>query len=130
MFGQSDPELNGGELQIEVGDHLHLSVDQILASLDNVQTSINPNDARCAPQSKGSFKSSGNTLGAVIVQDFEVHPVTGKAENNKDPSFGLVTVDMGENRSEDISLTVGERRLNRLEDIGDICFVRHEGYLI
>ena len=71
-----------------------------------------------------------NPLGAVIMQDFEVHPATGKAENNKDPSFGLVTIDVGENRSEDVGLTVGERRLNRLEDIGDICFEHHEGYLI
>ena len=37
---------------------------------------------------------------------------------------------MGENRSEGVGLTVGERRLNRLEDIGDICFERPEGYLI
>ena len=64
------------------------------------------------------------------MQNFEVHPATGKAENNKDPSFGLVTIDVGENRSEDVGLTVGERRLNRLEDIGDVCFERREGYLI
>ena len=55
------------------------------------------------------------------MQDFEVHPTTGKAENNKDPSFGLVTVDMGENWSEDVGLTVGKRRLNRLKDIRDVC---------
>ena len=48
------------------------------------------------------------------MQDFEVHPATGKVEYNKDPSFGLVIVDMGENRSEDVCLTVGKRRLNRL----------------
>ena len=46
-----------------------------------------------------------------------MHPATGKAEHNNDPSFGL---DMGENRSEDVCLTIGKRRLNRLEDIGDV----------
>ena len=70
MFGQSDPELNGGELQIEVGDDLHLCVNQVLTSLNNVETSIDPNDARCAPQSKGSVESSGDALGAVIMEDF------------------------------------------------------------
>ena len=64
-------------------------------------------------QSKGSVESSGNALGAVVMQDFEVHPATGKAEHNKDPSFG-----MGENRSKYVCLTVGKRRLNSLKDIG------------
>ena len=64
------------------------------------------------------------------MQDFEVHPATGKAEHNNDPSFGLVTIDMGENRSEDVCLTVGKRRLNRLEDIGEVCLKRREGYLV
>ena len=63
-------KFNGGELQIEVGDDLHLSVNQVFASLNNVETSINPNDARCASQGEGSIKTSGDTLGAVVVQDF------------------------------------------------------------
>ena len=56
-----------------------------------------------------------------------MHPATGKAEHNNDPSFGL---DMGENRSEDVCLTIGKRRLNRLEDIGDVSLKRCEGYLV
>ena len=52
VFGKSNPEFNGGELQIEVGDDLHLRVNQVLASLNNVETSINPNDARCASWAK------------------------------------------------------------------------------
>jgi len=59
-----------------------------------------------------------------------MHPATGKAENNKNPSLGLDTIDLSENRFEDVSLTVGERRLDRFEDIWDICFKRHEGYLV
>ena len=56
------------------------------------------------------------------MQDFEVNPTTGKAKHNKDPSFDLVTVDMGENRSEDVGLTVVKRRVNKLENIRDLCF--------
>ena len=67
VFGKSSSKFNGGELQIEVGDDLHLSVNQVFASLNNVETGINPNDARCASQGEGSVESSGDALGAVVV---------------------------------------------------------------
>jgi len=67
VFGKSSSKFNGGELQIEVGDDLHLSVNQVFASLNNVETSINPNDARCTSQGESSVESSGDALRAVIV---------------------------------------------------------------
>ena len=38
-----------------------------MTSLDNVQSSVNPDDARGASQSIGSIKTSGDTLGAVVM---------------------------------------------------------------
>ena len=48
---------------IEVNFKLRLE----MTSLDNVQSSVNPDDARGASQSKGSIKTSGDTLGAVVM---------------------------------------------------------------
>jgi len=49
-----------------------------------------------------------------------VHPATGKTENDQYPPLGLGTVFVSKDRSEDVSLTVGERRLNRLEVVRDV----------
>ena len=51
-----------------------------------------------------------------------MHPATGKTEDYQDPSLGLVTLFVCKDRSEDVSLTVGERRLDRFEDVRDISF--------
>ena len=51
-----------------------------------------------------------------------MHPTTGKREDYQDPSLGLDTVFVCKDRSEDVSLTVGERRLDRFEDVRDISF--------
>ena len=51
-----------------------------------------------------------------------MHPATGKTENYQDPSLGLDTVFVCKDGSEDVSLTVGEGRLNRFEDVRDISF--------
>jgi hypothetical protein len=49
-----------------------------------------------------------------------VHPATGKTENDQYPPLGLGTVFVSKDGSEDVSLTVGERRLNGLEDVRDV----------
>ena len=59
-----------------------------------------------------------------------MHPLTGKTENYQAPSLGLVVVFVCKNRSEDVSLTVGERRLNRFVDVRDISFKRCEWNLV
>ena len=41
-----------------------------------------------------------------------MHPATGKTDNYQDPSLGLDTVFVSKDGSENVSLTVGERRLN------------------
>ena len=51
-----------------------------------------------------------------------MHPTTGKTKDYQDPSLGLDTVFVCKDRSEDVSLTVGERRLDRFEDVRDISF--------
>jgi len=49
-----------------------------------------------------------------------VHPATGKTENDQYPPLGLGTVFVSKDGSEDVSLTVGERRLYGLEDVRDV----------
>ena len=113
-----------------MGDDLHLRVDQILARLDNVQSTVDPDDERCTSQSEGSIKTSGDSLGAVVVQDLKMHPLTGKTEDYQDPSLGLGTVFLCKDRSEYVSLTVGEWRLDGFEDVRDISFKCSERDLV
>jgi hypothetical protein len=49
-----------------------------------------------------------------------MHPATGKTENDQDPPLGLDTVFVSKDGSENVSLTVGERRLNGFEDVRDV----------
>ena len=49
-----------------------------------------------------------------------MHPATGKTENNQYPPLGLGTVFVSKDGPENVSLTVGERRLYGLEDVGDV----------
>ena len=37
VFGKSDSELDTCEFDVEGGNHFYLSVDQVLATLDNIQ---------------------------------------------------------------------------------------------
>ena len=59
-----------------------------------------------------------------------MHPATGKTENDQDPPLGLDTVFVCKDGSEDVSLTVGERRLNRFEDVRDISLKCSEWNLV
>ena len=49
-----------------------------------------------------------------------MHSATGKTENDQYPPLGLDTVFVSKHGTENISLTVRERRLNRLEDVRDV----------
>ena len=73
VLGKGDSELNAFEFDVEGCNNFHLSVDQVLASLNNVQPGVNPDDLGCAPQSKYSPESSGYALGAVMMKDLQVN---------------------------------------------------------
>ena len=49
-----------------------------------------------------------------------MHPSTGKTENDQDPPLGLDAILVSKDGSKNVSLTVGERRLNGLEDVRDV----------
>ena len=49
-----------------------------------------------------------------------MHPATGKTENDQYPPLGLDNVFVSKDGSENIGLTVGERRLNGFEDVRDV----------
>ena len=66
VFGEGDPEFN------RPSNDLHLGVNQILACLDNVESGVDPDSARGASQCKGASESTGDALGAVFMEDFQV----------------------------------------------------------
>ena len=105
MFGKGDSELNNCEFDVEGRNNFHLRVDQVLASLDDVQPGVNPDDSGCAPQSKCSPESSGYALGAVMMKDLQVNCTAGEAEHYEDPSLELNTTLRGQNGSEDVRFT-------------------------
>ena len=82
-----------------------------------MQPGVNPDDPGCAPQGKTSQESSGDALGAVMMKDLQVNCTAGETEHYEDPSLELGVVLGGQDRSKDISLAVGEMRLNGLEDV-------------
>jgi len=59
-----------------------------------------------------------------------MHPATGKTENDQDPPLGLDTVFVSKDGSENVSLTVGERRLDGFEDIRDVSLKCSEWNLV
>ena len=46
------------------------------------------------------------------MQHFQVNSSTGETEDHQNPAFHRNGVGVGKNGSEDVSLTVGERRLD------------------
>ena len=59
-----------------------------------------------------------------------MHPATGKTENDQDPPLGLDAVLVSKDGSENVSLTVGERRLNGFEDVRDVSLKCSEWNLV
>ena len=59
-----------------------------------------------------------------------MHSATGKTENDQYPPLGLDTVFVSKHGTENISLTVRERRLNRLEDVRDVSLKCSEWNLV
>ena len=89
MLGQSSFEFYGGELEVEGGYHLHFFLSQIFARSSDIDTCINPDDARCSSQSKCTLETSGYTLGTVAVEELQVYYTTEEAQNNQNPSLEL-----------------------------------------
>ena len=89
MFGKSDSELDSCEFDVEGENHLHPSVDQVLASLDDIQPGVKSNDPGCAPQRKHFPEYSGYALGVVMMKDFQVNSTAGEAKYYEDPSLEL-----------------------------------------
>ena len=130
VLGEGHSELYGLELYVEAGDDLHFRVNQVLACFHNIQSSADPDDSWGASQGKCPPEASGDTLSAVVVEDLQVHPATGEAEHNQNPSLELLSVLIGKYGSKDISLTIGEGRLDGFEDIRDISLECREGFLV
>ena len=63
MLGECDPEFNGCKFDVESGNDLHLGVNQILACFDNVESGVDPDDARASSQCKGASESTGDARG-------------------------------------------------------------------
>ena len=91
VLGKSDSELDCGEFDVERGNYLHFCVNQVLASLDNIQPGVNPDDPGCTPQCKGPPEFPGYALGAVMMENFQVNSKAGEAKYYKDPSLELNT---------------------------------------
>ena len=82
MFGQSHLELDSSEFQMEGGDYSHVFLDKIFTRSGDVESSINPDDARSSSQSKCSPKPSGDTCSTVAVKKFKVNSTTGETKYN------------------------------------------------
>ena len=66
-LGQGDFELDGGEFDVQGGDHLEFILNKILACPCDVQSSINPDDSRGSLQGKCSSESHGDAQSKVSV---------------------------------------------------------------
>ena len=130
VFGQGGSEFDGGELEVEGRDHLNFSADSVLACLEDVELGVNPDDTRCASQCKGSPKSPGDALTAVVVEDLQVDSTTGEAQDHENPSLQLEVPLVSKNGSNDVPLAEGERRLGGLEDVRDISLESRKAFLI
>ena len=130
MLRQSNSEFDGSELEVEGQDHFHLSIDQVLARLDDVEPGVNPDDLRCTPKCKGSPESPGDAHGSVVVEDLQVDSITGEAQDHENPSFELEASMLSEDGPKDVRLAEGEWRLGGLEDIRDINLKGCEAFLI
>ena len=82
MLGESDSELDGGKLDVEGWDHLHLCVDQVLTRLDNVESRVNQDDLRGTSQGDCSLEPPGYALSTVVMKDLQVNITTGETEDH------------------------------------------------
>ena len=76
MLGECDPEFNRCKFDVESGNDLHLS-----------EYGVDPDDARGCSQCKGASESTGDALGAVVMEDLQVDGAAGEAEHHENPSF-------------------------------------------
>ena len=78
MLGQNHLELDSSEFQIEGGDYFHFFLDKIFNRSGDVESRVNPDDARPSSQSKCSPKPSRNTA----VKKFKMNSSTGETKYN------------------------------------------------
>ena len=95
-------------------------MNQIFSRFGDVESSVNPDDARSSSQGKGSLKPSGDTCGTVAVEKFKMNSMTGEAKYNQDPSLVLNFSRESKDWTENVCLRVGEWRLDSLEDVGNV----------
>ena len=82
MLGQSYLELDSSKFQIEGIDYFHFFLDKIFTRSGDVESSINPDDARRSSQSKCSPKPSRDTGSTVAVKKFQINSSTGETKYN------------------------------------------------
>ena len=82
MLGESDCELDGGELDVEGWDHLHLRFDQVLTHLDHIEPGVNPDDPRGISQGECSLEPPSYALSSVVMKDLQVNIPAGEAEDH------------------------------------------------
>ena len=83
-----------------------------------------------ASQCKGPSESTGDALGAVVMEDLQVDGTAGEAEHHKNPPFQCNFTLRGQDGTENICLAKQKWRLNCLEDVRDVCLERCEALFV
>ena len=65
-----------------------------------------------------------------MMKDLQVNCTAGDAKHYEDPSLELDIVQGGQDRSKDVSLAIGEQRLNSLEEVRYISLESCETLLV